>query len=59
VPDLTRRSFLATLGAGAARSFSAPLPPAEMDRLRRQYAINTVGLGTFFAHHHDDGAWTA
>lgn len=42
----------------AARSFSAPLPPAEMDRLRRQYAVSTVELGRFFAHHRDDGAWT-
>jgi aryl-alcohol dehydrogenase-like predicted oxidoreductase len=43
----------------AARSFSTPLPPAEMDRLRRQYAVSTVELGRFFARHHDDGAWTA
>jgi aryl-alcohol dehydrogenase-like predicted oxidoreductase len=41
----------------AARSFSAPLSPAEMDRLRRQYAVSAVELGRFFRHHHDDGAW--
>jgi hypothetical protein len=44
--------------AAAARSFSTPLPPAEMDRLRRQYAVSTVELGRFFAQHRDDGAWT-
>jgi hypothetical protein len=43
----------------AARSFSTPLPPAEMDRLRREYAVSTMDLGRYFARHHDDGAWVA
>ena len=43
----------------AARAFSVPLPPAEMDRLRRQYAASTGELGRFFGRHRDDGAWTA
>jgi len=43
----------------AALAFSAPLAPGEMDRLRRQYAVQTVAMADFFAHHRDDGAWTA
>jgi aryl-alcohol dehydrogenase-like predicted oxidoreductase len=43
----------------AARAFSVPLPPAEMDRLRRQYAASAGELGRFFGRHRDDGAWTA
>jgi aryl-alcohol dehydrogenase-like predicted oxidoreductase len=43
----------------AARAFSAPLPPAEMDRLRREYAASTGELGRFFGHHRDEGGWTA
>ena len=43
----------------AALAFSAPLTPGEMDRLRRQYAIQTVAMADFFTQHRDDGAWTA
>jgi hypothetical protein len=43
----------------AAHAFSASMTPAEMDRLRRQYAVNTGALAHYFTHHRDDGAWTA
>ena len=43
----------------AALAFSAPFTPPEMDRLRRQYAVQTVAMADFFLHHRDDGAWTA
>jgi hypothetical protein len=43
----------------AALAFAATLAPAEMDRLRRQYAVQTVAMADFFSHHRDDGAWTA
>jgi aryl-alcohol dehydrogenase-like predicted oxidoreductase len=38
----------------AARAFASPLPPAEMDRLRRQYADSTVEMARFFTHHRDE-----
>jgi predicted aldo/keto reductase-like oxidoreductase len=41
-----------------AKSYAAPLPPAEMDRLRQQLAGRKFVLEQFFAHHHD-GGWTA
>ena len=43
----------------AARAYVSPFSPAEMDRLRRQYAVQTVAMADFFSHHRDDGAWTA
>jgi hypothetical protein len=42
-----------------ARAFASPLPPAEMDRLRRQYATQTDAMASFFSRHRDDGAWMA
>jgi len=39
----------------AAQAFVAPLSPAEMDRLRKQYAVQTVAVARFFAHHRDGG----
>jgi aryl-alcohol dehydrogenase-like predicted oxidoreductase len=41
----------------AARAFTSSLSPAEMDRLRRQYADSSVEMARFFTHHRDDGAW--
>jgi len=38
-----------------AKSYSAPLPPAEMEKLRQQLAGRKVVLERFFAHHHDGG----
>jgi len=43
----------------AARAYASPLSPAEMDRLRRQYADSTVEMARFFTHHRDDGEWAA
>jgi len=42
----------------AAQAFASPLSPAEMDRLRKQYAVQTVAMARFFESHLDDGAWT-
>jgi len=44
--------------AATARSYSSPLPPAEMEKLRQQLAGRKFVLERFFAHHHD-GGWTA
>jgi hypothetical protein len=41
----------------AARAFTSSLSPAEMDRLRRQYADSSVEMARFFTRHRDDGAW--
>ncbi len=41
-----------------ARAFSSPLPPAEVEALRKKLAGRQVVLEDFFAHHHD-GGWTA
>jgi len=41
-----------------ARAFSSPLPPAEVEALRKKLAGRQVVLENFFAHHHD-GGWTA
>jgi hypothetical protein len=41
-----------------AQAFAASLSPAEMDRLRRQYADSTGAMASFFARHRDDGEWT-
>jgi len=38
-----------------AKAYSAPLPPAEMEKLRQQLAGRKVVLERFFAHHHDGG----
>ena len=37
----------------AARAYTAPLPPGEMERLRQQLAGRQVVLERFFAHHQD------
>jgi hypothetical protein len=37
----------------SARGYSAPLPPAEMERLRQLLAGRRFVLEDFFAHHHD------
>ena len=42
----------------AAQAFASPLSPAEVDRLRKQYAVQTVAMARFFESHLDDGAWT-
>ena len=36
-----------------ARAYAAPLPPAEVEKLRQQLAGRKVALEQFFAHHHD------
>jgi hypothetical protein len=41
-----------------AKAYSAPLSPAEVQKLRQQLAGRKVVLEQFFAHHHD-GGWTA
>jgi predicted aldo/keto reductase-like oxidoreductase len=41
-----------------ARAFSSPLPPGEIEALRRKLAGRQVVLEDFFAHHHD-GGWVA
>ena len=43
----------------AARAYASPYSPAEMDGLRKQYAVHTVAMARFFGNHVDDGAWTA
>jgi len=43
----------------AAKTFVSSLSPAEMDRLRTQYAGGTSAMARFFTHHRDDGGWTA
>jgi uncharacterized protein len=43
----------------AARAYAGPFSPAEMDRLRKRYAVQTAAMAAFFAHHRDDGGWTA
>jgi len=42
----------------AARTYTEPFSPAEMDRLRKQYAVQTVAMARFFTGHRDDGTWT-
>ena len=42
----------------AARAYAEPFSPAEMDRLRKQYAVQTVAMARFFTGHRDDGTWT-
>jgi hypothetical protein len=57
VCGMPRREFLEA-NVAAARAYAVPLSPAEMDRLRRMYAANTVELASFFTSHRDDGVWT-
>jgi predicted aldo/keto reductase-like oxidoreductase len=38
-----------------ARAFSSPLPPGEIEALRKKLAGRQVVLEDFFAHHHDGG----
>ncbi len=42
----------------AAKVYAAPLPPAEMARLRKQLAGRKFALEQFFSHHRD-GGWLA
>jgi uncharacterized protein len=42
-----------------ARAYASPFSPAEMDRLRQQFAGHTPVMERFFAHHVDHGGWTA
>jgi hypothetical protein len=58
VCGMPRVEFLEA-NVASARAYQAPFSPAEMDRLRRQYAVQTVAMADFFSHHRDDGAWTA
>jgi len=39
----------------SAKAYAAPMPPAEMEKLRLQLAGRKVVLERFFAHHHDEG----
>jgi hypothetical protein len=41
-----------------ARAFSTPLPPTEVEALRKKLAGRQIVLEDFFARHHDRG-WTA
>ncbi len=41
-----------------AKAFSSPLPPAEIEALRKKLAGRQVVLEQFLAHHHD-GGWMA
>ncbi|MFO7692183.1 MAG: aldo/keto reductase [Vicinamibacterales bacterium] len=43
----------------AARAYTSAFSPAEMEGLRKQYAVQTVAMARFFAHHRDNGGWTA
>jgi uncharacterized protein len=43
----------------AARAHTAPFSPADMDRLRQQYAVQTSAMAIFFSGHRDDGGWAA
>jgi hypothetical protein len=43
----------------AAQAWTSPFSPAEMDRMRKQYADRTAVMEGFLAHHVDDGTWTA
>jgi uncharacterized protein len=43
----------------AAKAFTAPISPAEMDVLRQLYSSRTTEMARFFEHHLDDGRWTA
>jgi aryl-alcohol dehydrogenase-like predicted oxidoreductase len=52
VCGMPRLAFLQA-NVASARAFAAPLPPAEMERLRQQLAGRKIVLEDFFAHHHD------
>jgi predicted aldo/keto reductase-like oxidoreductase len=41
-----------------ARAYASPLPPSEMEALRKKLAGRQVVMERFFARHHD-GGWTA
>lgn len=57
VCGMPKLEFLAA-NVETARAFTAPMPPAEMDRLRRQLAGRKYALEQFFSHHVDAG-WLA
>jgi predicted aldo/keto reductase-like oxidoreductase len=52
VCGMPKREFIEA-NVRSARGHDAPLPPAEMERLRRLLAGRRVVLDDFFAHHHD------
>jgi len=56
VCGMPRLEFLEA-NVAAARTFTSPLPPAELDRLRRQYTGSTAEMARFFSDHRDDGVW--
>jgi uncharacterized protein len=58
VCGMPKREFLEA-NVATACAFAAPLPQAEIDRLRRLYADHTLEMARFFTGHRDDGAWTA
>jgi predicted aldo/keto reductase-like oxidoreductase len=57
VCGMPKLEFLAA-NVATARAYVSPLPPAEMERLRRQLAGRKFALEQFFSHHHD-GGWLA
>jgi uncharacterized protein len=57
VCGMPKVEFLAA-NVATARAYVSALPPAEMERLRRQLAGRRFALEAFFCHHHD-GGWLA
>ena len=57
VCGMPKLEFLAA-NVAAAKAFTAPMPPDELDRLRKQLAGRQFALEQFFRHHHD-GGWLA
>ena len=57
VCGMPKLEFLAA-NVATARAYVSPLPPAEMERLRRQLAGRRFALEAFFSRHHD-GGWLA
>jgi len=57
VCGMPKLEFLAA-NVATARAYGSPLPPAEMERLRRQLAGRRFALEAFFSRHHD-GGWLA
>jgi hypothetical protein len=57
VCGMPKLEFLAA-NVATARAYVSPLPPAEMEGLRRQLAGRRFALEAFFSRHHD-GGWLA
>jgi len=57
VCGMPKLEFLAA-NVAAAKAYASPLPPAEMERLRKQLAGRRVALERFFFEHLD-GGWLA